>query len=62
MDEFFNDLAVLQARFVTEIIKLADKHNIDRDNAVLESAHVFLEMAELSTFENFVYEEGAENE
>ena len=62
MDEFFNDLAVLQARFVTEIIKLADKHNIDRDNAVLKSAHVFLAMAELSTFENFVYEEGAENE
>ena len=67
MDEFIDGLAALQARYVTEVIKLADKHNIDRDNAVLKSAHIFLAMAELTTaelttFENFVYEEGAENE
>ena len=41
MDKFINELATLQARYVTEIIKLADKCNIDRDNAVLESAHIF---------------------
>ena len=57
-EKFIDEMAALQARFVTEIIKLADKYD-----AVLMALENYAAICEFANFENYVYEkEGAENE
>lgn len=61
-EKFMDEMAALQAKFVTEIIKLADKYDADRNDAVLMALENYVAMCEFANFENYVYEEGAENE
>ena len=39
--------------FIPNLIRFADKHNIDRDSMIKYTADMLEAMAELSTFENY---------
>ncbi|MBP3342280.1 MAG: hypothetical protein J6K99_07120 [Peptococcaceae bacterium] len=61
--KFIKEISALQARFITEIVKLADKYDCDRNDAVLMALENYVVMCECANFENYFYEEeGAEHE
>lgn len=61
-EAFIKELATLQAATIDKAIKLADKHKIDRATMLDALASGFVMFAELGNFDNYRYEEGAENE
>ncbi len=50
---FVNELSEVITRTVRDTVSLADKHNVDRDNAVEHFASVFSAMQQISTFKEF---------
>lgn len=52
-DAFISDTATITTDLLHKLVKMADKHNVDRDNAVQYFASMFKTMAEISTFENY---------
>lgn len=44
--------------FLTDLIRLADEGNYDRDSFVTAVAHMFATMVNISTFENFKIDGG----
>ena len=47
------DFAAVVADVTDKVIALADKHNVDRDNAMDYFAKTVSAMAEISTFKNY---------
>ena len=52
-EAFGEVFCVLISETLENIIVAADKHNVDRDNAVQYFASIFKNMAEISTFRNY---------
>ena len=52
-DEFINGLAVIACNTIKQIIMLADKNGIDRDEAVQKFNNAFLMLCLTDTFKNF---------
>lgn len=50
---YIEDFAVVVNDTIDRIISIADKHNIERDNAVQHFAAIFKTMTEISTFEGW---------
>ena len=49
--EDFNNL--ISGMVIPELMRIADKHNIDRDSMVKYTADTLTAMSELATFENW---------
>lgn len=49
--EDFNNL--ISETVIPELIRIADKHNIDRDSMIKFTADTLTAMSELATFENW---------
>ena len=52
--EEYNEIII--HNLIPNIIRFADKHNIDRDSMVKYTADMLVAMAELATFENYKME------
>lgn len=52
-DAFISDTAEITTDLIHKLVEMADKHNVDRDNAVQYFASMFKMMVEISTFENY---------
>lgn len=52
-DEYMNDFSQVMHIVIEQVIALADRHNVDRDNAMQHFAAVFSAMTQCSTFEHF---------
>lgn len=52
-DAFISDTAEITTDLLHKLVEMADKHNVDRDNAVQYFASMFKMMVEISTFENY---------
>lgn len=50
---YMEDFSVVVNGVIDEVISIADKHNIDRDNAIQHFATIFKAMTEISTFKNW---------
>lgn len=48
---------LISHKIIPVLVRIADKYNYDRDSLIKFVANIFLNMAELSTFENFNKEE-----
>lgn len=57
-DKEFDDFNVIIQSTIRQLVKCADKHNIDRDSFVRYFAKTFGVMAEISTFEHFDTQKG----
>lgn len=61
-ESFLDELFDLQTKTVTEVVKLADTYGTSRNDAIGAVAHGFAMLAVIGNFDNYVYEDGAENE
>ncbi len=52
-DAYMKEFMSIVLTTVDGVIKLADRHNIDRDNAIEHFATIFKTMQEVSTFQSF---------
>ena len=52
-EELEEYIQIVSHKFIPDIIRFADKHNIDRDSMIKYTADMLEAMAELSTFENY---------
>jgi hypothetical protein len=52
-DKEFNDFNKIVRKTTDELIKCADKHNIDRDSLMKYFIGIFGTMVEISTFANY---------
>lgn len=52
-DDYINDISGVMNTVIDKIIAVADKHNVDRDNAIQHFSQLFGAMASLSTFQNW---------
>ena len=59
-DVYMEDFSSLVLATVHGVVDLADRYNIDRDNAMEHFATLFKAMQEVSTFQNFGNEECAD--
>lgn len=50
-------LTSLQIKTLENVVKIADKYNIERDDLVMKFAAMFGAMAELSTFKDYEIKE-----
>lgn len=61
-ESFLDELSDLQTKTLTAIVKLADTYGTSRNDAIGAVAHDFAMLAVIGNFDNYVYEDGAENE
>lgn len=52
-EAFMEDFTDIVIETINSIISIADKHNVDRDNAVMYFSQMFGKMAEVSTFQKW---------
>lgn len=52
-DAYMHDFSDIMHTVIKTIIVLADKHNVDRNNALQHFATIFSTMVQCSTFEHF---------
>lgn len=52
-EAFINELNTLEAKFLNDLIKLADKYGKDRDETVFIMTMVFTDMATEITFKEY---------
>lgn len=52
-DGYMTDFTDIVSSTIDNIISLADKHNVDRNNAMEHFAKIFSSMVEISTFEKY---------
>lgn len=57
LNDCANSLTSLQIKTLENVIKIADKYNIERDDLVIKFAAMFGAMAELSTFKDYEIKE-----
>lgn len=50
---YMNDFSEVVNTVIEKVIAIADKHNVDRDNAMQHFSTVFSAMVQISTFEHF---------
>lgn len=50
---YIEDFSPLVSEVIEKVVFIADKHNVDRDNAVQHFATIFKAMSEISTFQNW---------
>lgn len=55
---YMEDFSGVVTDVIGKVIAIADKHNVDRDNAMQHFSAIFSAMVQISTFEHF--EEGGE--
>jgi len=60
-DAFISDTAEITTDLIHKLVEMADKHNVDCDNAVQYFASMFKMMVEISTFENYGKGEAADD-
>lgn len=53
IDDMHKIYSMVLTDVVNQLIALADKHNVERDNVIKHFAAVFSKMAELGTFVNW---------
>lgn len=52
-DDYINDISSVMNDLIGKVIFIADKHNVDRDNAMQHFSQLLSAMVEISTFQNF---------
>ena len=52
-DAYMEDLSEVVSGVIERMIAIADKHNVDRDNAMKHFSTIFSAMVEISTFRNW---------
>ncbi len=52
-DAFMEDFSEVVTGVVGKVIALADKHNVDRDNAMMHFSQIFSAMVNVSTFKHY---------
>ena len=57
-DDYIEDFNDVMKDVIKKVITIADKHNVDRDNAMQHFSAIFSMTVQISTFENF--EKGGE--
>ena len=55
-EDFIEDITVVTSSCISQLIKIADNRNIDRDSVVQYFSDMFAQICDISTFEHF--EEG----
>ncbi|MCX4257769.1 MAG: hypothetical protein OSJ54_12705 [Oscillospiraceae bacterium] len=53
LEVYKDEFSDLMSDTVNALVKLADKHNVDRNDTMEHFAELFSTMAEISTFENY---------
>lgn len=56
-EAYMNDFTPLMLETVSKVIALADKHNVDRDNAVEHFAAILKTMQEIATYTDYQRED-----
>lgn len=46
-------IQIVNHKFIPEIIRFADKHNIDRDSMIQHTANTLAALSELATFKDY---------
>lgn len=52
-EEYINDISKVVTDLIGKVISTADKHNVDRDNAMRHFAELLSAMVEISTFADY---------
>ena len=52
-DEYVEDISGVMNDLIAKVVAVADKHNVDRDNAMQHFSQLLSAMVEISTFQNF---------
>lgn len=52
-DAYMEDFSGVVTDVIGKVIAIADKHNVDRDNAMQHFITIFSAMVQISTFEHF---------
>lgn len=52
-DAYISDISEVVNNLIDKIIGVADKHNVDRDNAMQHFSQLFGAMVEISTFQHW---------
>lgn len=52
-DGYINDISSVMNDLIGKVIFIADKHNVDRDNAMQHFSQLLSAMVQVSTFEHF---------
>lgn len=50
---YMNDISSVVTDLIGKVIFIADKHNVDRDNAMQHFSRLLSAMVQISTFEHF---------
>lgn len=61
-ESVLNDLFGVTSDFVSGVISIADKHNLDRNSVLLFSAAALFEVIQGRNFENYMTQETNDNE
>lgn len=59
-DAYMDDFSGVVTDVIGKVLAIADKHNVDRDNAMQHFSTIFSAMIQISTFKHFG--EGEKNE
>lgn len=59
-EDYMNDISSVVGELIGKVIFVADKHNVDRNNAIQHFSQLFSATVQISTFEHFG-EGGTEN-
>lgn len=52
-DDYMEDFTEIVNGVIEKVIAVADKHNVDRDNAMQHFSTIFSAIVQISTFEHF---------
>jgi len=52
-DDYVNDISGVMTGLIGNVISVADKYNVDRNNAMEHFSQLFSAMVQISTFEHF---------
>lgn len=52
-EDYINDISSVVTNLIGNIISIADKHNVDRDNAMQHFSQLISEMVQISTFSHW---------
>lgn len=52
-DDYINDISGIASDLIAKVLSVADKHNVDRDNAMQHFSQLLSAMVEISSFANF---------
>lgn len=50
---YIDDFSEIVSGIIEKVVAIADKHNVDRDNAMQHFSTIFSAMVKISTFEHY---------